>query len=97
MFEIKKYLPKAFLINLTISNILFLFFIFVLTKLLMVVGETGAIGAHAVYRVGLALVSGVGNATIHPQAPVVNLVRDLLSQTSLVTRDFVLVCVDIAF
>ena len=62
----------------------------------MVVGETGAIGAHAVYRVGLALVSGVGNATIHPQAPVVNLVRDLLSQTSLVTRDFVLVCVDIA-
>ena len=97
MFEIKKYLPKAFLINLTISNILFLFFIFVLTKLLMVVGETGAIGAHAVYRVGLALVSGVGNATIHPQAPVVNLVRDLLSQTSLVTRDFVLVCVDVAF
>lgn len=63
----------------------------------MVVGETGAIGAHAVYRVGLALVSGVGNATIHPQAPVVNLVRDLLSQTSLVTRDFVLVCVDVAF
>ena len=92
MFEIKVYLPKAFLINLTISNIFF-----VLTKLLMVVGETGAIGAHAVYRVGLALVSGVGNATIHPQAPVVNLVRDLLSQTSLVTRDFVLVCVDIAF
>lgn len=97
MFEIKKYLPKAFLINLTISNILFLFLIFVLTKLLMVVGETGAIGAHVVYRVGLALVSGAGNATIHPQAPVVNLVRDLLSQTSLVTRDFVLVCVDIAF
>ena len=92
MFEIKVYLPKAFLINLTISNIFF-----VLTKLLMVVGETGAIGAHAVYRVGLALVSGVGNATIHPQAPVVNLVRDLLSQTSLVTGDFVLVCVDIAF
>ena len=90
MFEIKVYLPKAFLINLTT-------FFFVLTKLLMVVGETGAIGAHAVYRVDLALVSGVGNATIHPQAPVVNLVRDLLSQTSLVTRDFVLVCVDIAF
>ena len=86
------YLPKVILINLTISNIFL-----VLTKLLMVVGETGAIGAHAVYHVGLALVSGVGNATIHPQAPVVNLVRDLLSQTSLVTRDFVLVCVDIAF
>ena len=92
MFEIKVYLPKVILINLTISNIFL-----VLTKLLMVVGETGAIGAHAVYRVGLALVSGVGNATIHPQAPVVNLVRDLLSQTSLVTRDFVLVCVDVAF
>ena len=92
MFEIKVYLPKVILINLTISNIFL-----VLTKLLMVVGETGAIGAHAVHRVGLALISGVGNATIHPQAPVVNLVRDLLSQTSLVTRDFVLVCVDIAF
>ena len=63
----------------------------------MVVGEAGVIGAHAVYGVGLGPVSGGGNTTIYPQAPVVNLVRDLLSQTSLVTRDFVLVCVDTAF
>ena len=59
----------------------------------MVVGETGVIGAHVVYGVGLGPVSGGGNTTIYPQAPVVNLVRDLLSQTSLVTRDFVLVCI----
>ena len=58
---------------------------------------TGAIGVHAVFRVGLALVSGVRNGTIHPQVLVVTLLRDFLSQTSLVTRDFVLVCVDIAF
>ena len=58
---------------------------------------TGAIGVYAVFRVGPALVSGVWNAKIHPQVPVVTLLRDLLSQTSLVTRDFVLVCVDIAF
>lgn len=59
----------------------------------MVVGETGAIGAHAVYRVGLALASGVGNATIRPQALVVNLVRDPLPQTGLVTKDRVLLTV----
>ena len=38
---------------------------------------TGAIGVHAVFRVGLALVSGVRNATIHPQVTVVTLLRDL--------------------
>ena len=53
----------------------------------MVAGETGAIGAHAVCRVGLVLVSGAGDAITLPQVPAVNSVPDFRCRTSLVMRE----------
>ena len=63
----------------------------------MVAGETGATGAHAVFRVGLALESGAENVITQPQAPVASHARDFLCRKSLVTKDSVLVCVKLEF
>ena len=60
-------------------------------QLLTVAGETGATGAHVVSPVGLVLVSGAGNAIIHPPVPAENNVQAFLCRASLVMKDRVLV------
>ncbi|KAJ7390496.1 hypothetical protein OS493_024528 [Desmophyllum pertusum] len=60
-------------------------------QLLMVAGELGASGVHAVKRVGMEIASGAGNAIIQPQVPAANRVRDLPCQPSLARKHRVLV------
>jgi len=62
---------------------------------LMVAGEPGAIGVHAVCRVGLVLASEAGSATIQPRMLAANSVRDLLWETSHAMKDPALVGIEL--
>lgn len=61
----------------------------------MVAGEPGAIGVHAVCRVGLVLASEAGSATIQPRMLAANSVRDLLWETSHAMKDPALVGIEL--